>query len=374
MVPFVSEYFFYMLFVLMIPAIVLGLLGKQIKYYGLFVTIALLPAIYNTRESLLFLAIFFALSWLAATLYAKAETKNPVAFWCVFIITLLPLAISKAAPGLGWFHLVGISYMTFRTLQFVIGIKEGKVERVRLFNFAYFVLFFPAVSSGPIDRLRRFEAELAVRLDRAAYLELLREGIWKIFNGLLYSFAIAPAINAYLLEKLGGTGVGAIIGYGYVYTFYLFFNFAGYSKLAIGTAYIFGVKMPENFNMPFLSRDLKEFWARWHMSMSTFFRDYVYNKFVVMTLKKKTFKNPHIGSYIGYIITMLVMGLWHGLSLHFIVYGLYHGLLMCINDVIDNNLKGFKKFKNTRFGGALCTVITLHVFAFSLLIFSGKLF
>ena len=375
MTPFISEYFFYILFILTIPAVVIGLCGRPLKYYGLFVTFAFLPLIYNTRESLLFLGIFYLFSLVVTAVYAKIKTKNIFVFWCFFALTLAPLIISKMLPGLKWFHFLGISYITFRTIQFITGVKEGKIEKVKWFDFTYFVLFFPALSSGPIDRFGRFEKELGAKCSREEYLELLREGIWKIFNGLLYSFVLAALINIYMLSYFDGReGTWAFVGYAYSYTLYLFFNFAGYSSLAIGVSYIFGVKMPENFNMPFISRDLKEFWSRWHMSLSTFFRDYIYNKFVVITLKRKWFKNKHAGSYIGYLLTMLVMGVWHGLSIHFIVYGIYHGVLMCVNDWLDNNVKGFKKFKAGRLGGVICALVTFHVVTFGLLIFSGKLF
>jgi len=373
--PFISAYFFYILLALLVPAAVIGLLGKPLKYYGLLVTLAFLPLIYNTWESLLFLGIFYLSSLLAALAYAKLKTKNILVFWVFLVLALAPLLLSKFAAGLGWFRFLGISYITFRTVQLITGIKEGKIHKIKLLDFTYFVLFFPALSSGPIDRFQRFAQDLDAKRSRPEYLELLREGIWKFFNGLLYSFVLAPVIDIYLLSRFDkGRGALALVGYAYAYTLYLFFNFAGYSRLAIGASYILGIQMPENFNFPFASRDLKEFWSRWHMSLSTFFRDHIYNKFVMATLKRKWFKNPHIGSYLGYVLTMSVMGVWHGLDLHFLVYGFYHGLLMCLNDWMDNKLKGFKKFKNSRFGGMLCAFVTFHMVVCGLLIFSGRLF
>ena len=375
MIPFISEYYFYVLFALTIPAIILGLIEKPLKYYGFFVTLVFVALVYNTGESLLRLGIFFVFSLLTAKVYSWLKNKNGIAFWFFLTLALSPLIAAKIAPGFTWVRFLGLSYITFRTVQFVLGIKENKITKVKSFAFSYFVLFFPAISSGPIDRYKRFETDLAAVYSRAEYLELLREGIWKIFNGLLYCFVIAPVVNEYLLSYFGG-GQGFIdyAGYAYSYTLYLFFNFAGYSKLAIGASYIFGVKMPENFNMPFVSKDIKEFWTRWHMSLSTFFRDTVYNKFVFASLKRKWFKYPRLGSYIGYALTMLVMGVWHGLDLHFIAYGVYHGLFLCANDWLDANLKGFKKFKNTKHGGLICMFVTWHIVAFGMLIFSGKIF
>ena len=92
--------------------------------------------------------------------------------------------------------------------------------------------------------------------------------------------------------------------------------------MAIGTGYILGIQVPENFNQPFFSVDMKDFWTRWHISLSTWLRDYVYTRFVMAALKQKWFKNQRSASYLGYILTMMTMGLWHGLAPHYLVYGL----------------------------------------------------
>lgn len=144
--------------------------------------------------------------------------------------------------------------------------------------------------------------------------------------------------------------------------------------MAIGTAYILGITLPENFNLPFLSVDMKDFWARWHISLSTWLRDYVYTRFVMSALKAKRFKNRRTASYLGYLLTMLTMGLWHGLSPRYLIYGLYHGLLMCVNEALDLHWKQFRKMKQHPVGQVLCVLVTVHLFAFGLLIFSGQLF
>lgn len=371
MTPFATAYFFYAMAALLLPAVVLGLLGKPLQYYVLFVTLAFVPLIYNTWERLLYLGIFYLFSLLTAFVYLKLKKKQGAVFWCFLALALAPLLLSKFGTG---FHLMGISYITFRAVQWIIGIHEGKIERIGIVDFTCFVLFFPTLSAGPIDRLQRFTRDLHARHGRDEYLALLRAGIWKLFHGLLYSFAIAPVIQLFLLERFaGGRGPAALAGYAYAYTLYLFFNFAGYSSLAVGASYLLGIKTPDNFNFPFASRDLKEFWARWHMSLSTFFRDTIYNRFVMASLKGKWFKNPRAGSYLGYLLTMLVMGLWHGPELHFLVYGIYHGALLCLNDWLDSR-KGFKRFKNSRYGGLLCAFVTFHAVVFGLLIFSGRMF
>lgn len=144
--------------------------------------------------------------------------------------------------------------------------------------------------------------------------------------------------------------------------------------MAIGTAYLLGIYLPENFNQPFLSVDMKDFWARWHISLSTWLRDYVYTPFVRAALRGKWYAKPRTASYLGYILNMAVMGVWHGLSPHYLVYGLYHGLLLCANEWLDLHWKGFRKLKKSGVGQLGCVIVTIHLFAFGLLIFSGRLF
>lgn len=251
---------------------------------------------------------------------------------------------------------------------------DGLIIEVGLMEFSYFLLFFPSISSGPIDRFRRFRADLEEVPGREKYIELLRVGIWKLMWGALFNFVISSLIYTDWISKLPESGFLATISYMYGYTFFLFFNFAGYSLMAIGTSCILGIRTPENFNMPFLSRDMKDFWSRWHISLSTWMRDYVYTRFAAAALKGEWYKDRRTASYIGYIITMMTMGLWHGLSLRYIVYGAYHGILMCVNDILDTRWKGFKKLKRGEFSSLLLILITFHLFSFGLLIFSGRLF
>lgn len=160
----------------------------------------------------------------------------------------------------------------------------------------------------------------------------------------------------------------------YLYSLYLFFDFAGYSNFAIGFSYIMGIKTPENFNLPFMSRNIKDFWNRWHMSLSFWFRDYVYMRFAFMMQKKKWIKNRFTISYLGYLLLFLLMGVWHGLELHYIVYGLYHALLIISFDWFERKNKKYSFWKKNKWTHAIAIVITFHFICFGFLIFSGRLF
>ena len=160
----------------------------------------------------------------------------------------------------------------------------------------------------------------------------------------------------------------------YAYSFYLFFDFAGYSNFAIGTSYILGVRTPPNFFLPFLSTSIKDFWTRWHISLSKWFGDYVYSRITIDIMRKKLFKSRHTVSYIAQIITMLTMGAWHGLTLYYLLYGLYHGLLLVANDLYERKIPFYKKNKDHFAYQLLSVLVTFHLVCFGFLLFSGYLF
>lgn len=377
MVPFDSLIWFYLLILALIPAAVLGFMGKPIKYYGAFVSLVFVLLIYNTPVKLLYVALFAAWQLVLVKtfpLVLKKVNKRPM-LWLFVLLSLVPMFLNKFRVEIGGnvFGLLGLSYLSFRAIQVIIDTYDGLIENTKVFDFLYFILFFPCISSGPIDRSRRFTKELETPYSKEEYRELFEKGVWKLFCGAFYNFVISNVIYSYWISPLG-KGFLADVSYMYGYTLFLFFNFAGYSLMAIGAAYIMGVKLNDNFNMPFAALDMKDFWSRWHISLSTWLRDYVYSRFVMSALKGKWFKNPYTASYIGYVITMMTMGLWHGLELHYIVYGAYHGLLMCVNDILDNKVKGFKKLKRNPKWQPLFCIITIQLFSFGLLIFSGRLF
>ncbi len=377
MIPFDSLMFFYLLVVAIIPAAIMGFCGKKIKYYGAVVTFLFLLLIFNTPAKFIFLVAFSIWQLLLVKVFAFIAKKKPKRFvlWIFVLLSLVPMILTKFKLEFAGnvFGILGLSYLTFRCVQIIVDMYDGLVENIKVFDFLYFVLFFPCISSGPIDRSRRFTKELEIGYTKEEYKELFQKGVWKLFKGALYNFVFSSLIYTYWLSPLGSSVLDTI-SYMYGYTLFLFFNFAGYSSMAIGTAYILGVKLEENFNMPFAALDMKDFWARWHISLSTWLRDYVYSRFVLSALKGRWFKNPYTASYIGYVLTMMTMGIWHGFEWHYIVYGAYHAALMCINDVLDNKVKGFKKLKRNEKWQPLFCLVTIQLFSFGLLIFSGKLF
>ena len=376
MIPFSGLLFFYLLFLGLLPAVVLGLLGKKLHYYGIFLCAAMLVIVFWQNGQLAALALFFLWEMALCCLFWRLPKRTRPLLWAAVILALGPLGLIKL--GEVWqpfslFRLMGASYMSFRAVQLLLDIYDGRLQKLRPVALGYFLLFFPAVSSGPIDRYRRFLSDLDRPPDHEHYRTLLAQGIWKLAGGCVSAVVISGFIQQYWLAALPESGFGATLSYMYGYTFYLFFNFAGYSSMAIGTGYLLGIQMPENFNQPFLSVDMKDFWSRWHISLSTWLRDYLYSRFVMKSLKQKRFSNPRTASYLGYVLNMMAMGVWHGLQPQYLLYGVYHSALMCLNEVLDLHCKPFRSFKNHGAGQVVCVLVTFHLFSFGLLIFSGRL-
>ena len=376
MIPFSGLLFFYLLFLGLLPAVVLGLLGKKLHYYGIFLCAAMLVIVFWQNGQLAALALFFLWEMALCCLFWRLPKRTRPLLWAAVILALGPLGLIKL--GEVWqpfslFRLMGASYMSFRAVQVLLDIYDGRLQKLRPVALGYFLLFFPAVSSGPIDRYRRFLSDLDRPPDREHYRTLPAQGIWKLAGGCVSAVVISGFIQQYWLAALPASGFGATLSYMYGYTFYLFFNFAGYSSMAIGTGYLLGIQMPENFNQPFLSVDMKDFWSRWHISLSTWLRDYLYSRFVMKSLKQKRFSNPRTASYLGYVLNMMAMGAWHGLQPQYLLYGVYHSALMCLNEVLDLHCKPFRSFKTHGAGQVVCVLVTFHLFSFGLLIFSGRL-
>ncbi len=380
MLPYGDFMYFYLMILVLIPAIVVGLLGKRIKWYGLPANLFMIYLIFGkSKQQAEYLIVFFIMEFLLILIYSyiARKFKQRWLLWIIILIGLSPLIYSKFSiifinRELGF---LGISYLTFKVIQMLIQIHDGYITKINIFDLAYFILFFPTLSSGPIDRSIRFMEESNKVIKTRQYLEYLGDGLFKIFQGVVYKFLIGYYIQKHFINiiSLRPHTLANTIKYMYSYSFYLFFDFAGYSLIAIGVSYIMGIRTPENFNLPFISKDIKDFWNRWHISLSFWFRDFIYNRFVMSALKKKWFKSKYTASYIGYMITMTTMGLWHGIQLNYIVYGAFHGILIIVTDYFQRK-KIYKKFKKKVYFRIASTVLTFNLICFSFLIFSGYLF
>lgn len=378
---FFSGYdFFIWLFVLLIPAIILGIKEKSLKIYRYLLSFFFIYQIYKeTPKQLLYLLGYVVLATYIVKIYLflrKKYDRNKYIYGHAIFFALLPLLIYKITNfcGTNIFGFLGISYICFRVIQVIIETYDGVITEINTSSFIEFLIFFPSLSSGPIDRSRRFFEDDSKIISKNEYLELLGKGLYKIVLGLFYKVVLSGIFNYVLITYLDGRFKPFyIIAYAYVYGMYLFFDFAGYSSMAVGTSYILGIKMPDNFNKPFLSVDIKDFWNRWHITLSTWFRDFIFTRFILDSARKKRFNNRLTGAAVGLILNMLIMGLWHGLEKHYLLYGLYHGVLLAVVEIYQKKSKFYKNNKNKKWYIILSWFINLNVIMFGFLIFSGYL-
>ena len=370
---FEGNEFFLLLFVVLLIGFVVNFFEKRKDCYILALSLLFTGAIYGkSRAMIVYLLVFIVYQYFLVFLAQRIEAKRlkPLVF-----LSILPLVINKvfALTSLHLLAFIGISYMSFKTIQIMLEISDGLIkEKISVKDYLQFLLFFPTVSAGPIDRSRRFLKEINEVMPRKEYLELAGDGVYRIVLGLLYKIVLSTYVYQILLALNNTDIVVYSIKYMYLYTLYLFFDFAGYSLMAVGSSNILGIQTPMNFNKPFLSVDIKDFWTRWHITLSTWLRDFVFSRVLMQIIRKKWFKNRLHNATYAYMVNMLVMGFWHGLSVSYIVYGFYHGVLMAGFEVYQKKSNFYKKNKNKNWYKLLSWFVTMNLVMVGFFIFSGE--
>ncbi|WP_261446953.1 D-alanyl-lipoteichoic acid biosynthesis protein DltB [Streptococcus mitis] len=370
---FEGNEFFLLLFVVLLIGFVVNFFEKRKDYYILVLSLLFTGAIYGkSRAMIVYLLAFVVYQYLIVFLAQRMEAKRlkPLVF-----LSILPLVLNKvfALTSLHLLAFIGISYMSFKTIQIMLEISDGLIkEKINIKDYLQFLLFFPTVSAGPIDRSRRFLKEINDVMPRKEYLELAGDGVYRIVLGLLYKVVLSTYVYQMLLALNNTSTVVYSIKYMYLYTLYLFFDFAGYSLMAVGSSNILGIQTPMNFNKPFLSVDIKDFWTRWHITLSTWLRDFVFSRVLMQVIRKKWFKNRLHNATYAYMVNMLVMGFWHGLSVSYIVYGFYHGVLMAGFEIYQKKSNFYKKNKNKNWYKLLSWFVTMNLVMIGFFIFSGE--
>jgi len=222
---------------------------------------------------------------------------------------------------------VGISFYTFQKLTYTVGVYRRELPATRdLLQFATFAAFFPQLLAGPILRAPQFLPQLAA--PRPFRTEDALDGVHRILRGLLKKALFADALGAALVDPVFGAparyGGLAIWLATYGYAVQIYSDFSGYSDIAIGSAKLLGFRVPENFQQPYLATDLRDFWRRWHISLSTWLRDYLY-------IPLGGSRRGHLRTQLNLLVTMLLGGLWHGANWTFVVWGAIHGVMLAVN-------------------------------------------
>ena len=272
---------------------------------------------YDVRKMVLVLDILLNLALLGYFKYLGLLVQG--------INALLGLFGAKALAAPTVSLPIGISFFTFQALSYVVDVYRHQVQaQKKLINVALYISFFPQLIAGPIVRYREINRQIESRRVTA---EDFAQGARRFIYGLAKKVLIANVMaqgadGLYALPASGVTGGMAWLA-ALLYTFQIYYDFSGYSDMAIGLGRMFGFRFSENFNYPYLSRSIREFWRRWHISLSTWFRDYVY--IPLGGNRKGTAR-----TYLNLLIVFLLTGIWHGAGVTFILWGLYHGLLSIV--------------------------------------------
>lgn len=262
--------------------------------------------------------------------YFVGRRCNKVSFIVGIILQIGLLAFFKYAgflPGISRSLVipVGISFYVFKAVSYLADIRTGKTEPERkMIPVLLYLAFFPDIVSGPINRagvlIPQFKEEKNFDYDRAVY------GMRLILLGLFKKLLVADTLARYVDQVFSLPGAYMGISYFIVAVFYtieIYCDFSGYSDMAVGVARLFGIRSMENFKSPYFAANIKEFWDRWHISLSTWLKDYVY-------IPLGGSRKGNVRTYLNLMITFLVSGIWHGAALTFLVWGALHGVYQMI--------------------------------------------
>ena len=268
------------------------------------------------RKTLLWTSIIVNLGFLGVFKYYNFFLDNFIAAFSFFGQDIQPNSLNIILP-------VGISFYTFQTLSYTIDVYKKKLEPTEdLVAFSAFVCFFPQLVAGPIERA----SNLLIQINSKRKLQyyIFKDGLLQILVGFFRKIVVADTLGIYVDNVFRAPevyGSSTLMFTMVIYSFQIYYDFAGYSDIAIGVAKLFGFEFKQNFNLPYFSKSVTEFWRRWHMSLSFWLRDYLY-------IPLGGNRNGKLLQYRNLLLTMLLGGLWHGSSWVFVIWGLIHGLLL----------------------------------------------
>ena len=266
---------------------------------------------------------------------------------------------------------VGISFFTFQSLSYTIDVYRGELKPLpSLLDYAFFVSFFPQLVAGPIVRARDFAPQ--IRHPLVVTKDMFAQGVYLIMVGLFKKAVISDYISLNFVDRIFDnpglySGLENLLGvYGYALQIYC--DFSGYSDMAIGIALLLGFHFPMNFNAPYVSASITEFWRRWHISLSSWIRDYIY-----ITLGGN--RKGKLRTYLNLMLTMLLGGLWHGASLNFVAWGAMHGVALAARKYVRTDiLRHGRGYCSTGIRRFFAVILTFHFVCFTWIFFRNMTF
>jgi len=265
---------------------------------------------------------------------------------------------------------LGLSFITFRLVHYIIEAHRQQVPKTSLVDFSLYAMFFPTFLAGPVERFPKFHEQTkgmnSFNVSEANY------GLFRIFLGIMKKFIIADTLYRIIEPVIlapQNFSQTAFIGYVYLCAIWLYMDLSGYTDMAIGVARLFGYKIIENFNRPYIQKNIALFWRSWHISIYSWIRDYFYFPLFV-------YKGSKIKLYIGIFCTIMVFMLWHEGTAGFLVAGLYHGTGLIIWNLFQEMKKKFpliRQLVNRKYLDPFSTFLTFSFVAFGVAIpFFGR--
>lgn len=261
---------------------------------------------------------------------------------------------------------IAISFFTFQAISYLVDCYRGTTKTINFLDLAVYLSFFPHLVAGPIVRPMEFVPQMnngidPKKIDATKAFVLITRGLFKkmVIADYLYTQIVRPVFGA----PGKASSVDAITAI-YAYAAQIYCDFSGYTDIAIGIALLLGFKFPQNFNRPYCATSIRDFWARWHMTLSRWLRDYVY---IPLGGNQRSFLGKKF-VWINLFLTFLIGGLWHGPKLTFVVWGFYHGLLLAL----ERPLRTYLQKKNINIPKFLKQFVTFHLVTFSWLIFGSE--
>ena len=288
---------------------------------------------------------------------------------CLGFFKYTNLLIGTAAHSVGWFthhapvwHAdiilpLGISFFAFEFIHYLFEIYRGGAPIKSIILFALFAAFFPTQVAGPIKRYKDFEKQMLA--DNHFALSHFDEGVPLIILGLAKKLLLADNLATFVdmgLKDPRVYGAPELWLFMYAFAFQIYFDFSGYTDIARGSAKLFGYSIPINFNMPYFARNMSDFWHRWHISLSSWLRDYL---FIPLGGSRQGRWHTHRNLF----LTMAIGGLWHGASWSFVVWGMFHGLALIVHrefTVFKETRVKLKAFVDSKVGKILSILLTFH--------------
>ncbi len=264
---------------------------------------------------------------------------------------------------------LGISYMTFQAIGYLIEIKrENHLPEKHIGHLALFILFFPKVTAGPVERAHRFlpQIEGSKSFDYHNFTLGLKQILWGAFKKLVIANRLEIYINAVFNNSTSHSGLTLLLA-SIFYVFQMYADFSGYTDMALGLAKMLGYNLTPNFNRPLFAKSVTEFWRKWHISLSTWFADYFYTP---LAIAKRDWGKWSV-VYASFV-TFITLGFWHGANWTFIIFGSLQGFILSIEFFTRKSRKNFQKKIPTLITNSVGNVFTICYFAFSLIFFRAN--